>query len=213
MPKTAKSADDKPILRGGRRPGAGRRPIEGVKLDHTILIRITPAQKKTFSCVGGSAWVRRMLEANGVSLSTLPMMGKPSTQERHVPLPLAQTPEGAGENTPISEYDVKDIDLNNYLVDNPEATFLLRASTDSMSDLGIYENDMLVVDRSYNPQVNDIVVMLVDNAFYVRRYCRDDKDAIYLHAENASADYPDMRPEQAHEWKCFGVVRHVIKSL
>lgn len=212
MPKTAKSTDDKSVPRGGRRPGAGRRPIEGVKLDSTILIRITPDQKKTFANMGGSAWVRRMLEANGVSLSTLPdVIGKPSKQERHEPLPLAQS--SAGESTPISQYDVKDIDLNNYLVDNPVATFLLRACTDSMKDLGIFEHDMLVVDRSREPQPNDIVVMLIDNAFFVRRYCRDEKEVNYLHAENASGNYPDIRYEKGQVWKCFGVVRHVVKSF
>ena len=200
--------------RGGRRAGAGRKPIEGVTLSQTVLVRLTDKQKKIFKDLGGCVWIRRALEAHQDVVSGVPgFVGRVSKKSSHPLLPLAEVSVQAGFPTPAENYAIKDIDLNDLLVDNPPATFLLRVRGESMIDAGIFEGDLLVVDRSRTPKAGDIVVMQVNTDFTVKRFCRDKHGEIFLHAENSSGIYPDIHPDDADEWKCFGVVRHVVKSL
>ncbi len=213
--QTAQATTTKPrSRRGGRRPGAGRKPIEGITLSQTILVRITDEQKKIFTGMGGCAWIRRALDAHKDVVSGVPdFVGRTTKKYAHPMLPLAEVSVQAGFPTPAENYAIKDIDLNDLLVDNPPATFLLRVRGDSMIDAGIFEGDLLVVDRSRTPKLGDIVVMQVNTDFTVKRFCRDKNGVIYLHAENNSGIYPDIHPNDADEWKCFGVVRHVVKTL
>lgn len=218
MPKnktnTTSVAEKTSSRRGGRRPGAGRKPVEGIRLDQTILVRITDAQKQTFTNLGGCTWIRRVLDANQGGLANVPgFVGQVKVDQLHPRLPLAEVSVQAGFPTPAENYAIKDIDLNDLLVENPPATFLLRVRGDSMIDAGIFEGDLLVVDRSRMPKFGDIVVMQVNTEFTVKRYCKDDHGVVYLHAENSSGTYPDIHPSEADEWRCFGVVRHVVKSL
>lgn len=82
-----------------------------------------------------------------------------------------------------------------------------------MVEAGIDEGDLLVVDRSREERVGDIVIMQVNNEFTVKRLLKDAKGQVYLHPESHSPLYADIYPDENDEWICFGVVRHVIKSL
>lgn len=218
MPKTkanpSSPLEKKALSRGGRRAGAGRKPVEGIPLDQTILIRTTDAQKQAFNSLGGCTWLRRVLSANQNDPTRIPdFVGRVTVGQDHAKLPLAEVSVQAGFPTPAENYAIKDIDLNDLLVENPPATFLLRVKGDSMIDAGIFEGDLLVVDRSRSPKFGDIVVMRVNTEFTVKRYFKDHHGVVYLHAENSSGLYPDIHPSEADEWSCFGVVRHVVKSF
>ncbi len=66
----------------------------------------------------------------------------------------------------------KRIDLNEHLIRNKEATFLFRVRGDSMTGIGIYEGDTLLVDRSIDPRHNAIVLAVLNNEFTVKRLYR-----------------------------------------
>lgn len=59
--------------------------------------------------------------------------------------------------------------LDEYLVENKEATFMLRAGTSALSDRGILLGDLLIVDRSRVPRQNDIVIGVENGEFVLRR--------------------------------------------
>lgn len=198
--------------RGGSRPGAGRKPLEGSKLETALMVRVSNAQKETFAAMGGSLWLRNLLDL-GAAAAGPALIGHAAPSGKRVGLPLADDTVQAGFPSPAENYSMRDIDLNDLLVENAPATFLLRVRGDSMIDAGIAEGDLLVVDRSREPRIGDIVVMQVNNEFTVKRLCREGRNGVYLHAENASGLYPDIHPADGDEWKCFGVVRHSIKSL
>ncbi len=65
---------------------------------------------------------------------------------RSVSLPLYLSTVAAGFPSPADDYLERRLDINEYLIRNPAATFLVRASGDSMKDAGILDGDMLVVD-------------------------------------------------------------------
>ena len=83
---------------------------------------------------------------------------------------LPYFPEGlrAGFPSPATDYEEEAIDLNKALIHNREATFFARVKGDSMMDAGYLPGDLLVVDRSLEPQSGDVVVAYVDGGFTVK---------------------------------------------
>ena len=114
----------------------------------------------------------------------------------------------AGFPSPAEDYIDSTLDLNTHLIENPAATFFLRVSGDSMTGAGIHSGDLLLVDRSLTPKINDIVIATIHNEFTVKRLGRH-KEGWFLQSENP--DYPclDM-PEDSHIW---GVVKYSIRDL
>ena len=86
-----------------------------------------------------------------------------------VDLPLYASPVEAGFPSPANDYLETVLDLNEFLVQRPAATFLVRVQGDSMKDAGIVNGSMLVVDSSIEPQSGMIVLAIVDNEFTVKR--------------------------------------------
>jgi len=82
------------------------------------------------------------------------------------PLLLCRMP--AGFPSPADDFLEKRLDLNEYLVRNPPATFLVRVSGHSMKDAGIFDGDILVVDKSLQPVSGSIVVAILHGEFTVK---------------------------------------------
>lgn len=127
-------------------------------------------------------------------------------------LPLFVDTVAAGFPSPAQGYEQHGIDLNELLVRNAPATFLVRAKGDSMVDAGIHNDDLLVVDFSVEPHHGDIVIAKLDDSFTVKRlYQRN--GVVRLYAENKAANYPPIVPGDEQTLEVIGVVRHVIHSL
>ncbi len=59
--------------------------------------------------------------------------------------------------------------LDEFLIENKEATFIMRAKSDSMKDEGILRGDLLLIDRAREPKCGDIVIVVTDGVFAMRR--------------------------------------------
>ncbi len=116
-------------------------------------------------------------------------------------------PIAAGFAATVEEYAEEQITLEHYLVRNRSATFLLRVKGDSMINAGIREGDLVIVDRTREPRVGDIVVGVMDSEFTLKRL-KKDKGKFYLQAEND--DYPDLYALE--ELKVAGVVVGVVRK-
>lgn len=116
-------------------------------------------------------------------------------------------PISAGFAAPAEEQAEEMVTLDDYLVRDKSATFLLRVRGDSMIDAGIQEGDLVIVERGAEPKVNEIVVGVLDGEFTLKRLKRD-KGKYYLQAENPR--YPDLFALE--ELKTAGVVRGVIRK-
>jgi DNA polymerase V len=73
-------------------------------------------------------------------------------------LPLFLEKISAGFPSPAQDYVEQRLDLNEFCVKRPAATYFVRVAGDSMIEAGIYPDDLLVVDRSINAQAGDIVI-------------------------------------------------------
>ncbi len=124
--------------------------------------------------------------------------------------PLFLSSVAAGFPSPADDYLDKGLDLNEFLVKHPAATFFIRAEGESMINAGIHSGDILVVDRSLEPTHGRIVVAVVNGGFTVKRISRR-KGKTQLIAEN-----PDFTPIQiTEESECavWGVVTFVLHPV
>lgn len=113
----------------------------------------------------------------------------------------------AGFESPATDYQEERIDLNAYVSKQPEATFYAKVFGDCMIGSGIFENDLLVVNKSLTPQNGDIVVGIIDGEFILRAYYVNGRDE-YLMADNPFYQ-PIKRTETTH-FEIWGVVPYTI---
>lgn len=116
----------------------------------------------------------------------------------------------AGFPSPAADHTQKRIDLNDHLIRNKEATFLFRVKGDSMTGIGIYEGDTLLVDRSIDPRHNAIVLAVINNEFTVKRLYRRG-GVIKLMPENPI--YPPISLKSGEELLVWGVVTFNLHKL
>jgi DNA polymerase V len=135
------------------------------------------------------------------------------------PVPIASTPlvlglfsgsVQAGFPSPADDHSIKRIDLNQQLVMNPEASFLFRMRGCSMINVGIFEDDRIIVDRSIKPQHRHIVLAVVDNEYTVKRYFRQ-RGVQKLLPENP--DFPVIEFKEGQEFSIWGVVTYNLRKL
>lgn len=74
----------------------------------------------------------------------------------------------AGFPSPAEQYLEPPLDLNEFLIKRPAATYFVRVEGDSMIDAGIHDGDLLVVDRSLRPTSGDVIIASVDGDFIVK---------------------------------------------
>ena len=113
----------------------------------------------------------------------------------------------AGFPSPAEQYLEPPLDLNEFLVKRPAATFFVRVQGDSMIGEGIQNGDLLVVDRSIIPASGDIIIACVNGEFTVKTYKRDSHGVRLEPANNA---YPVIRLKRGEELDYFGKVTACI---
>lgn len=139
------------------------------------------------------------------------IIGMPKLDASHPRLPWLQGLVSAGFPSPAADYVQNTIDLHERLIHNPEATFFIRVSGDSMTDAGIVDGSVLIVDASRPPINGDIVVASIDGKLTVKRF-KCVAGRYELHAENAQHPYPVLVPTE--EMQVFGVVTsHIVEHV
>ena len=125
-------------------------------------------------------------------------------------LPLFAHSIPAGFPSPADDYVLTTLDLNEHLVPHKETTFFLRSSGHSMIGAGIYDGDLLVVDRSLTPTHRRIVVAILDGDFTIKRlYKRGGR--IRLLSENP--EFAPIEIKDGQELRIWGIVTHTIHQM
>ena len=134
----------------------------------------------------------------------------PSDHLTSLLIPLYSNSVPAGFPSPAEDHVEQGIDLNTELIRHPSATFFVRVQGQSMQDAGIDSGDLLVVDRSLDAESGSVVVCSINGEFTLKRLKIIDK-TIWLIPANP-AFKPTAVPAES-DFKVFGVVAHVIKSM
>ncbi|MFP4369296.1 MAG: LexA family protein [Candidatus Kapaibacterium sp.] len=127
-----------------------------------------------------------------------------------VELPLFLESVSAGFPSPADDYMEGRLDLNDFLVKNPAATFFVRVTGDSMINAGIHSGDILVVDRALDPKDGNIVIAVINGELTVKRLSRL-KNKLFLLPENR--EYRPIEITSEMNFEVWGVVRTVIHSV
>ncbi|GAB4387472.1 MAG: hypothetical protein Kow0025_01250 [Thermodesulfovibrionales bacterium] len=113
----------------------------------------------------------------------------------------------AGFPSPAEEELADTLSLDDLLIENPEATFLLKVSGDSMSGAGILPGDMVLVDKGRPPRSGDIVIAEVDGEWTMKYLKKRGKEAVLV---AANPRYGPIRPRR--ELRVAGVVTAVVRK-
>jgi DNA polymerase V len=122
-------------------------------------------------------------------------------------VPLYGDSVPAGFPSPADDYLDMDLNLHDYLVQHPSATFCVRAIGDSMVDAGIQSSDVMVIDRALTPKNNDIILAVVNGEFTVKRI-KKSEDELYLMPANEN--YKPMKITEEMNFQVWGVVTFII---
>ena len=125
-------------------------------------------------------------------------------------LPLVSARVEAGFPSPAEDYIDCNLDLNEYLIRNPAATYFVRVSGDSMTGAGIHDGDLLIVDRAAEPRDGDIVIAALLGELTLKRIRKRDGKVLLVPDNHA---YPPIEVGEEDEFQIWGVCKHVIHSL
>ena len=126
-------------------------------------------------------------------------------------LPFYLHKAGAGFPSPATDYIEEDVDLNFHLIKNVPATFIIRVQGKSMTDVDIYDGDLLVVDRSLKPKNFSTVVANVHDELVIKSFVKS-KDEQFLTSGSKKIEDKIIINNES-DVLIWGVVTYVIHSV
>lgn len=139
------------------------------------------------------------------SLQTL----RPALGVEPIQLPFFSDRVAAGFPSPADDYIDGRLSLDEHLIQHKDSTFFVRAKGNSMTGAGIFDGDLLVVDKSLNANDGDIVVAILDGGFTVK-YLSQQGNAVVL--KPANAKFKDIEFKEGQELQIWGVVTSSVKK-
>jgi len=184
---------------GGARSGAGRPKGSGKYKEPTKAIRVPE---------GSISFIKEFLTHYPEEIGEIAHLAKglsaPHSENiTKLEIPLFSSTVAAGLPSPAEDHVEDTLDLNNYMVQRPDSTFMLRVEGESMKNVGILPNDILIVDRSIKAIHNKIVIAALDGELTVKRLFHRG-GLIKLLPENPA--YPEIEVESESELHIWGVV-------
>jgi DNA polymerase V len=116
----------------------------------------------------------------------------------------------AGFPSPAEEYIELSLDLNKSLVNHPHSTFFGRVKGHSMRDAGIYDGDILVIDKSLSPANGKQAVCYIDGEFTIKTL-KVDKTGVWLMPANP--EYQPVKITEENDFVVWGIVTYVIHKV
>lgn len=185
---------------GGTRPGAGRKKKSSSEATKPIRVPevFIPA-------------IKEMIQKRKIAIEHLNKeLFKPAQFLTQMSRPLFGSRVSAGFPSPADDYIEGQLDLNEFMISRPAATFYVRVTGESMKNAGILPGDILVVDKSKNPVHGAIVIAIVDNELTVKRLLKQGSK-VQLMPENPDFAVMDFNNEM--ELTIWGVVTGVIRKF
>jgi len=125
-------------------------------------------------------------------------------------LPLISHNVSAGFPSPALDFMEYKIDLNQHLTRNALSTFYIKVAGSSMTNAGIDDGDLLVIDRSIEPADGRIAICLIDGEFTVKRL-KLEVDCLYLMPENTA--YQPIKVTEDNQLIIWAIVTYVVKRV
>ena len=125
-------------------------------------------------------------------------------------IPLYENSVSAGFPSPAEDFMDLDLNLQEYLIQHPSATFCVRVTGDSMLKAGISSGDVMIVDRSLEVKDGNIVLAVLDGEFTVKRIKKTQQELLLVPENNS---FSPITITKEMDFQVWGVVTHVIHQL
>lgn len=192
--------------RGGKRPGAGRKPGSTKRLEETIVIRIPASQKPVVSNLMEAYAAKQRLRQLKANLDAVEVFDQPAEDLQAISLPLFQSKVPAGFPSPADDHVDKRLDPNEYLIDQADTTFFVTIQGESMIEVGLMPGDKAVIDKGKVAVVGDIVLAMVDGGFTIKTLAAQKDGSPKLLPANASGKYAPIIIQEPMQFQIWGVV-------
>ena len=140
-------------------------------------------------------------------------MQRPICPPKRLSLVLYSSKVQAGFPSPADDHSDGELDLNELVIRRPAATFYARAEGESMRDAGIFDGDLLVVDRSLKPDTGNIVVAVLNGCLTVKRLTRREGQWLLVSDNPAHVTIPVPEDDECLIWGVvtFSLRRHCAR--
>ena len=189
---------------GGKRPGAGRKAGSSPYGESTKVMRIP------HSVAGMVEGVLAAHKARHAGQRLRNDILLPAPDSPPIPRPLFSHKVAAGFPSPADDYIAGQLSLDEHLISNKDATFFVRAKGNSMVGAGIFDGDLLVVDKSRTPASGDIVIAIVDGDLTVKRLVRH---GVKFTLKPENPRFKDIEFKDGQELQVWGVVTAAVKKF
>lgn len=203
------TTQDKKPQHGGARSGSGRKKGTGKYREATKVMRIPESKVQPIL-----DWLQTQVESTNklkpqTDMQNYPGLYLPQIGTRKL---LAQYSHkvAAGFPSPADDYIENRLDLNEKLIKDKNATFILKVQGESMIDAGIMDGDLLIVDRSIEPKNGKIVIAALNGELTVKRLLINDSGT-FLMPENKS--FPAICVTEENDMVIWGVVTSSIHQF
>lgn len=185
---------------GGRRLGAGRK--KGTKTKEASTVIRIPVSQKPLVQEYLSDYQRQPQQVDSTVGEFSSLVADPL--KRAVSLFGSKVP--AGFPSPADEHVEKRLDPNDFLIDDAEATFFVTIQGFSMIETGLMPGDKVVVDRSKQARIGDIVLAVVDGEFTIKLLQQNQQGQPRLLPANSSGEYLPIELKEGMQFEIWGVV-------
>jgi DNA polymerase V len=134
----------------------------------------------------------------------------PSKELFHRQRALLRKAVPAGFPSPADDYVEQRLSLDEHLVQHRESTFFMRVAGDSMREIGIFDGDLLVVDRALPAKDGCVVIAVLDGEFTVKQLINTPQGQLL---RSAHPDYPDMQIKPEQDFSIWGVVQWNVHKI
>lgn len=199
-------SDETKKIKGGKRPGAGRKPGSTTRMEKTIVVRIPASQKPVVSDLMAAYAKKQRASQLKEHLDSVAVFVQPAADLQPVSLPLFQSKVPAGFPSPADDHVEDRLDPNAYLIDQADTTFFVTIQGESMIEAGLMPGDKAVVDRGKRPVVGDIVLAVIDGEFTIKTLAKQKNGLPKLLPANASGKYAPILIQPPMQFEVWGVV-------
>ena len=199
------------------------RPPKIDTMQSKIQARVSEKTAQICSLLGGSSFIRSLLDKAVAVYEKLDEERKkdPDTMdmvfqrvaEDEVKIPYVEATVSCGYPDMAFDGRTEPFSFSDYLRCNNHDTYVVEARGDSMVDAGVYEGDMLVLDRSIRPRNGDIVLAMLNGDMTLKRVRFDRAGRPELHPENGLADYPVIKPVKSDDFSVQGVLTGIVRRV
>ena len=186
--------------------GAGRKVGTGIYMEPTSVLRVPVSQKPALMDFL-EAYAKKQREGLfKLNLDGVGVFAQPKESLSKLEIALYESKVPAGFPSPADDYVEKRLDPNDYLIDQPDATFFVTITGESMIEAGLMAGDKAVVDKSKIARVGDIVLAMIDGEFTIKTLSKQKNGLPRLLPANSSGKYKAIDIQESMQLEIFGVV-------